>query len=68
VRGRTGHRPGTTRDTVVVEVYFTMRSGRQAVLTVSNQELQPKPTGPTGPKFEVTDEELAEFVLGRTSP
>jgi hypothetical protein len=61
-------RPGVARAAVVIEVFFRLRTGRGAVLTLSNVELPVRDgTGPAatpGPPFDIADTELAALVLG----
>jgi hypothetical protein len=58
-------RPWTTPDTVVVELYFDLR-GRQLELILANaDQALPRPANPgtVGPKFEISDAELADFAF-----
>jgi hypothetical protein len=61
-------RPGVAPAAVVIEVFFRLRTGRGAVLALSNVELPVRdgagPATTPGPPFDITDTELAALVLG----
>jgi hypothetical protein len=60
-------RPWTNPDTVVIEVFYSSR-GRSYVMAMTNT-LVPSwmgtsaPAGPQGPAFEISDQDIAAFVL-----